>query len=108
MKLEDLKALQRQVKNAISSYEARKKAKVLAELEVIAKKHSFKLADLLSLASTLQKQSPAKVYRDPVSDKTWSGQGQRPGWFVKALESGMTREDLRIDPESSVVQFRAA
>lgn len=31
-------------------------------------------------------------------EKTWSGHGKRPGWFVDALAAGKTAEDLLIKP----------
>ena len=37
--------------------------------------------------------SPAK-YRDKETNKTWTGHGKRPGWFVHAIESGIKAEDM--------------
>lgn len=31
-------------------------------------------------------------------DKTWSGHGKRPGWFVDAIAAGKTAEDMLIKP----------
>lgn len=31
-------------------------------------------------------------------EKTWSGHGKRPGWFVDALAAGKTADDLLIRP----------
>ena len=38
---------------------------------------------------------PAK-YKDPETDKTWSGRGKRPGWFIKAIEEGAKPDDLAV------------
>ena len=36
-------------------------------------------------------------YRNPDDpSQTWTGKGQRPGWFVEAQERGITREDMLI------------
>lgn len=42
-----------------------------------------------------KKISQAK-FKDPNSNKTWTGHGKRPGWFVEAVASGKTPEDLVI------------
>lgn len=36
----------------------------------------------------------APKYRDPVSGKTWTGNGKRPRWFVEAVEGGASPESL--------------
>jgi H-NS histone family len=42
---------------------------------------------------------PVAKYKDPQSDKTWSGRGRRPGWMVGAPEQylidGATQSDAR-------------
>lgn len=35
-------------------------------------------------------------YKDPASDKTWTGHGKRPGWFVQAMAAGKTPQDLAL------------
>ncbi|PZP98292.1 MAG: nucleoid protein H-NS [Variovorax paradoxus] len=35
-------------------------------------------------------------YKDPASDKTWTGVGKRPGWFVAAVESGVDPQTLAL------------
>ena len=36
-------------------------------------------------------------YQNPDNPRqTWTGKGQRPGWFVEAQERGITREDMLI------------
>ena len=42
-----------------------------------------------------QRKAVAK-YKDPNSDKTWTGHGKRPGWFVDAMNGGKKAEDLAI------------
>ncbi len=38
-------------------------------------------------------RAPAK-YKDKITGKTWTGHGKRPGWFVKAIESGVKSEEM--------------
>jgi DNA-binding protein H-NS len=40
--------------------------------------------------------SAAAAYRDPVSGKTWSGRGRRPGWVADLEKAGKKLEDCRI------------
>lgn len=44
-----------------------------------------------------QKAKPTSVpkFQDE-SGRTWTGHGKRPGWFLEALASGKTAEDLLI------------
>lgn len=36
-------------------------------------------------------------YQNPDNPRqTWTGKGQRPGWFVAAEERGISREDMEI------------
>lgn len=53
--------------------------------------------------SVVSDAKPAKKEKKPSvakytdgGDKTWSGHGKRPGWFVSALEDGKTAEDMLI------------
>ncbi len=74
------------------------KADAIAECRRIIEMFGLTAFDL-KLAVPTQEQTrirrPAK-YRDPLSGKTWSGQGREPKWFAAALERGETRESLEI------------
>ena len=37
-------------------------------------------------------------FRDDASGKTWSGHGKRPNWYIQAIASGKTPEDLAVKP----------
>lgn len=58
-----------------------------------AKKRATKGA---AKAATKKPPSPPKYANG--DGKTWSGHGQRPGWFVAAIASGKTPDDLLITP----------
>jgi DNA-binding protein H-NS len=47
-----------------------------------AEKFGFKLKDVFFP----KEPKPAKVYKDPNSDATWSGKGKKPGWLNTLLE----------------------
>ncbi len=38
----------------------------------------------------------AAKYRDPVSGKTWTGRGRRPGWVLDLEGQGKSLDDCRI------------
>jgi DNA-binding protein H-NS len=38
----------------------------------------------------------APKYRDPISGKTWTGRGRRPGWVVDLEAQGKSLDDCRI------------
>ena len=40
--------------------------------------------------------SVAAKYRDPVSGKTWTGRGRRPGWVLDLEAVGKSLEDCRV------------
>ena len=43
-----------------------------------------------------KKSASAIKFRDELTGKTWTGHGKRPGWFILAIESGKTPEDLAV------------
>ena len=47
LSVEELQQLKRDASKAIASYEDRRRAEVVAELEAVAKKHGYKLSDLV-------------------------------------------------------------
>ncbi len=97
LSLKELKDLQAQVTKAITSFEDRRKKDALAELEDKARALGFSLAELTG-ASVTRKRAPAVAkYANPANaSDTWSGRGRRPRWFVEALNSGKSAEDMAI------------
>jgi DNA-binding protein H-NS len=49
-----------------------------------------------ALKKVAKKKSAMAKFKDPSSNKTWTGHGKRPGWFVDAVASGKTAEELAI------------
>lgn len=97
LSLKELKDLQAQVAKVIATFEDRKKKIALAELQEMARAKGFTLEELTGV-SVVRRRSPAVAkYANPVdSTDTWSGRGRKPRWFVQALASGSTPEDLSL------------
>lgn len=57
-----------------------------------------KLTAGVAVKKGAKKKVALAKFKDPASDKTWTGHGKRPGWFVDAIASGKTSEDLAIAP----------
>jgi len=43
-----------------------------------------------------KKSATAIKFKDEVTGKTWTGHGRRPDWFIQAIESGKSHEDLAV------------
>ena len=97
LSLKDLRQLQKDLAKAISTYEDRHKAEARAELDAIAKEMGYSFADLIGTEVKPNRAPAAAKYRHPENlSLTWSGRGRKPLWFVAALDSGKTPEDLAI------------
>lgn len=95
LSVEELKKLQKETAQAISSFENRARADALGELEAVAKKHGFKLADLVG-GSKAKAAAPAKYKHPENSSVTWSGRGRQPNWLKDGLASGKSLDDFAI------------
>lgn len=94
LSLKELKQLQKQVAKAISTFEDRKKKEALAALEAKAAEMGFSLSDLTTGKGG---KISAPKYRNPDdATQTWTGRGRKPGWFVEALDRGVSPEDMHI------------
>lgn len=97
LSLKELRELQSQVTKAISTFEDRKRKAALAELDEKARSLGFTLAELTGVQATRKRTESSAKYADPANpDATWTGRGRKPGWFIAALASGKTPDDLLI------------
>lgn len=97
LSLNELKALRSRVDRAIVTYEERKKKEALAELEEMARRMGYPLADLLAMSAVKPRKTVAAKYANPADPaETWTGRGRKPKWVEAALASGKTLEDLTI------------
>jgi DNA-binding protein H-NS len=96
MSLAELRALQKSVAKAISTFEARQKAEAREKVEMLAKDLGFTLAELAELEEPKRKRAPStKIYRHPEnSTVTWSGRGRKPGWFAAHVDAGKDPVEL--------------
>ncbi|MCR9149807.1 MAG: H-NS histone family protein [Rhodobacteraceae bacterium] len=96
LSLKELKDLRNQVEKAINSFEERRKAAALVELEEAAKKLGFSLSELTG-ASAKKRKAVAPKYANPADpSQTWTGRGRRPRWVVEAEAAGKKVEDFLI------------
>lgn len=99
----DLEALQRQVQEALSKSEARRRQDAIAAVKRAVEEHGLTLQEFLSVtAERKPKRASSRTggnevrFRNPEnSDETWSGRGRRPAWFKAQLEAGKSEDDLR-------------
>lgn len=97
LSLKELKDLRNQVEKAIASFEERRKAAAVAELEDAAKKLGFSLSELTGTASAKKRKPAAPKYANPDDPaQTWTGRGRRPRWVEAALAKGKALDDLKI------------
>jgi DNA-binding protein H-NS len=78
-----------------TSFEDRKRAGVIAELEAVAQKHGYKLADLAG-GKKAKVASPANYKHPEDSSLTWSGRGRQPNWIRDELSTGKSLIDFAI------------
>lgn len=97
LSLKDLKDLAKKVEARISDFEDRKKAEALAAVEAKAKSLGFTLSSLVGAPVAKKRKSAKAKYANPANrSETWTGRGRKPRWFVAALESGKSIDDLAI------------
>lgn len=98
MSLAELKELKKKVDKAIDTFQTRRKQEAVEALQALAKEQGFNLSDLIDAASTSKQRSQAAPkYANPKnSDQTWSGRGRKPSWFIEAVASGKSPEDLAV------------
>ena len=98
LSLNELKQLQKRISKAIDTFEDRQKADARAKLEAVAKEMGYSLAEFGGAEMKSSRAPAAPKYRHPKdASVTWSGRGRKPHWFVDALKSGKTPDDLSIN-----------
>lgn len=95
LSVEELRKLQKDTAKAIASFEERKRADAFAELEAVAQKHGFRLADLVG-GKKAKVASPAKYKHPENASLTWTGRGRQPNWIKDGLAAGKSLEEFAI------------
>ncbi|WP_068305226.1 H-NS family nucleoid-associated regulatory protein [Pararhodobacter sp. CCB-MM2] len=97
LSLDELKKLQKDVAKAIGSYEDRQKLEARAKVEAMAKEMGFSLTQLVGPDGKKNRPAVPPKYEHPENPEiTWSGRGRRPQWFIDAIASGKTEDDLAV------------
>src|SRR6056297_952331 len=96
LSLDELKDLQKDIDKAIKSFKVRRLAEARKELEQKARELGVSLNEILGPQGTKGAKSLPK-YRHPEDPTlTWTGRGRKPVWFIEAIASGKSADDLRI------------
>lgn len=96
LSLEDLKALQTNVKKAIDSYEDRRRKDAAAAVEAKAKELGFTMSELYGTPKKGRAPQPPKFRNPDDHTQTWSGRGRKPHWINAATASGKSMDDFLI------------
>lgn len=101
LSLKELKSLQTRVEKEISGFKDREKRAALAALDEKARELGYPSAAAMlgaTGAPKMRKRSPAvpKFANPANTSETWSGRGRKPLWFVAALKSGKSPDDMSI------------
>ncbi|ARU00190.1 H-NS family nucleoid-associated regulatory protein [Yoonia vestfoldensis] len=97
MSVNELKQLHKDITKAISTFEDRQKAEARSKVEALAKELGFSLSELIGTNTKSRRIAAAPKYQHPENPTlTWSGRGRKPLWYIEALASGKTPEDLAI------------
>ena len=97
LSLNDLKTLQKEIVRAIDTAAERQKADAREQVEALAKKLGYTLAELAEGKSKAKRMPATPKYRHPENPAlTWSGRGRKPQWFTEALAAGKKVEELAI------------
>ncbi len=97
---DDLKEYYRQAEALITEREQERKKKAIAKIRDIAEGAGLKV-DVTERGNVKTKNPPK--YRNPDKlSQTWTGIGVKPKWFIGALESGKTENDLLIINQKSI------
>lgn len=97
MDLKELLSLQKDVSEAITNFESRKRQEALEAAQEAVGALGFKLSDLMAGSGKTPKTKSVPKYAHPEnSAKTWTGKGRRPAWVVAHVDGGGSLEDLAI------------
>lgn len=97
MSRKELIKLQKDVKKALSTVEAREKKAALAAAEKAAAEMGYSLTELTGKGGKASGPKTPPKYRNPENpDQTWSGRGRRPDWIKAADKAGKSLDDFLI------------
>lgn len=97
MSMEELKALAKDVDQALKTYEERKLREARTELEAKARELGVSLEAVMGKGSGPKRSKAPAKYRHPENpEKTWTGRGRSPKWITEHEANGGSRDDFLI------------
>jgi DNA-binding protein H-NS len=96
LSLDELKKLEKDVKAAITGYEARKRSEAMAAAAAKAKEFGFSLNELVGGVPKRKSRLAAKYAHPENPSLTWSGHGRRPAWIGEGLDKSQKLEAFLI------------
>jgi DNA-binding protein H-NS len=101
---QDLARQQAELERMIADQLKEQRASAIAQAKAIMTEFGLSLADISAgkpgrPPKNADGAAPSKVaakYRDPATDKTWSGRGLKPRWLSEALAAGKQLTDFAI------------
>jgi DNA-binding protein H-NS len=96
LRLDELKALAKDIEKAIGKRQADTIKKARAAAEAAVREFGYSLDEIIGPKASGQGVETRNVkYRNPRnSNQTWSGRGRQPQWFKDAVASGQAPEEL--------------
>jgi DNA-binding protein H-NS len=96
MSVSQLLDLQKKIEAAIVERRATEAREVKDQLQAMAEKSGFSLAELFG--GKRGKRGPSSIkYRNPKdTSQTWTGRGRKPNWLVAALKKGAKIESFGV------------
>ena len=99
----ELEALKRQVEDALSKADVRRRREAITAARRSVEEFGFTLEEVLAFAPEFRRNRPVGEkaaqpvkFRNPENpQETWSGRGRRPAWLTRQLEAGKSPDDLR-------------
>ncbi len=107
MTRKQLEKLSADIDTALARVSKKEMKLALAAAEKAAKAHGFTLAEVLpggrseqrsksKTAETPNKPGIPRFANPDDKTQTWTGKGRRPNWFIAAMQSGKSPDDLVI------------
>ncbi|WP_299961116.1 H-NS histone family protein [uncultured Roseobacter sp.] len=101
MSIEELRAHERDVANAIAQAEKRTRADAVKAMKDAAAKFGYSVEELMDGKSpakgAAKKNSTPPKYQHPENPAvTWTGRGRKPAWINDGLKAGKSLDDFLI------------
>ena len=102
LSLEDLLSLQKEVEKQIKKVQRAEKKNTIKKMDDMAKAAGYSSASEMLAGSRAPRSDKGTkappMYKDPSSDKTWSGKGRVPQWMLDyEKKKGKKKADLLIE-----------